>query len=154
MSGKPTKNAGTSIVVIVNNLCPATDPNPLCSQPDLKTANQYGGVVDFNLCNDDMAHAALLGDAGTGLAVGNATQVDCSEWSGTKKTDCGSDCSSTAGGATVTVTATAGQIGGTAPASTGSGSGQAVGETVGGAGNSLTACMWALLFPFVLMLRL
>lgn len=76
---------------MVNNLCPA-DGNPVCAQPDLQTANQYGGVVDFNLCNDDGAHAALLTPAGVGLAKGTAVQVGCSEWNGTKKTDCGSLC--------------------------------------------------------------
>lgn len=91
----PTANAGTSIVVMVNNLCPATADNPLCAQPDLQTPNQYGGVVDFNLCNDDGAHAALLGDGdgAPGLAVGTAVEVSCAEaWVGSKKEDCGSDC--------------------------------------------------------------
>lgn len=54
--------------------------------------NQYGATVDFNLCNDDGAHAALLTPAGTGLALGNAVAVACTEWEGTKKEDCGSDC--------------------------------------------------------------
>lgn len=90
--GSPVPNAGSSIVIMVNNLCPATGDNPLCAQPDLQTPNQYGGVVDFNLCNDDGAHAALLGPAGTGLAKGTATEVSCAEWNGTKKTDCGSAC--------------------------------------------------------------
>lgn len=85
-------NAGSSIVVMVNNLCPATSDNPLCAQPDLQTPNELGGVVDFNLCNDDGAHAALLGPAGTDLARGVAAEVSCSEWNGTKKTDCGSAC--------------------------------------------------------------
>lgn len=90
--GSPVPNAGSSIVVMVNNLCPATDDNPLCAQPDLQTPNQYGGVVDFNLCNDDGAHAALLTPAGTELARGTATEVSCADWNGTKKTDCGSAC--------------------------------------------------------------
>lgn len=85
-------NAGSSIVVMVNNLCPATADNPLCAQSDLQSVNQYGATVDFNLCNDDGAHAALLTPAGTGLALGTAEEVACVEWQGTKKEDCGSDC--------------------------------------------------------------
>lgn len=91
-AGKSVPNAGSSIVVMVNNLCPATADNPLCQQPDLQTPNQYGGVVDFNLCNDDGANAALLTPAGVGLALGSAVEVSCTEWNGTKKTDCGSAC--------------------------------------------------------------
>ncbi|KAI3391659.1 hypothetical protein diail_6997 [Diaporthe ilicicola] len=71
-SGNAVPNAGSSIVVKVNNLCPADGDDPICAQPDLQTPNQYGGVVDFNLCNDDGAHAALLAPANTGLAGGTA----------------------------------------------------------------------------------
>lgn len=94
-TGARVPNAGDSIVVMVDNLCPAAgagDGNSLCAQPDLRTPNSYGGVVDFNLCNDDGAHAALLAPAGTGLAGATAAEVSCAEWDGTKKTDCGSDC--------------------------------------------------------------
>lgn len=77
---------------MVNNLCPATDDNEICAQPNLQSVNQYGATVDFNLCNDDGAHAALLTPAGTGLALGTAEAVSCSEWTGEKKQDCGSDC--------------------------------------------------------------
>lgn len=91
-NGNRVPNAGSSIVVMVDNLCPATEDNPLCSQPDLQTPNQFGGIVNFNLCNDDGAHAALLTPAGTGLARGFATAVSCADWNGTKKTDCGSAC--------------------------------------------------------------
>ncbi|KAJ4408038.1 hypothetical protein N0V82_009777 [Gnomoniopsis sp. IMI 355080] len=91
-SGAAVPNAGSSIVVMVNNLCPATDDNPLCAQSDLQSVNQFGATVDFNLCNDDGAHAALLTPAGTGLALGTAVAVSCSDWEGEKKEDCGSDC--------------------------------------------------------------
>lgn len=91
-SGNAVPNAGSSIVVKVNNLCPADAQDPICAQPDLQTPNQYGGVVDFNLCNDDGAHAALLAPADTGLAGGTAVMVGCGEWNGTEKTDCGSLC--------------------------------------------------------------
>ncbi|KAI9655753.1 MAG: hypothetical protein M1821_005188 [Bathelium mastoideum] len=75
---------GTSIVVKVNNLCPASG-NPLCAQPNLDSdsTNQFGGVVDFNLCRDDGASAALFGNSGTGLATGTAEEVDCATWNGT-----------------------------------------------------------------------
>lgn len=79
-------------MVKVNNLCPADAADQICAQPDLQTPNQYGGVVDFNLCNDDGAHAALLTPANTGLAGGTAVEVSCGEWNGTEKTDCGSLC--------------------------------------------------------------
>lgn len=67
---------------MINNLCPA-DGNPLCSQNGLGGQNQYGANVNFDLCRDSGAAAALFGSSGVGLAVGTAQQVDCSQWSGT-----------------------------------------------------------------------
>ncbi|KIW87396.1 uncharacterized protein Z519_12032 [Cladophialophora bantiana CBS 173.52] len=40
-SGNTLSNVGTSIVVMINNLCPA-DGNPLCAQNGLSGTNQYG----------------------------------------------------------------------------------------------------------------
>ncbi|MCJ1352510.1 MAG: hypothetical protein MMC33_002494 [Icmadophila ericetorum] len=75
-------DGANSIVVMVNNLCPA-DGNPIFSQSGLPgTTNQFGGQVNFDLCIDDGASGALFGSSGVGLAVGSATQVDCSQWSG------------------------------------------------------------------------
>ncbi|KAF2086605.1 glycoside hydrolase family 45 protein [Saccharata proteae CBS 121410] len=84
-SGNKLSNAGNSIVVMVNNLCPA-DGNTLCSQSSTSSTNQYGANVNFDLCMDDGASDALFGDSGVGLAVGSATEVDCSQWEGTKQT--------------------------------------------------------------------
>ena len=81
-SGNALSNAGNSIVVMVNNLCPA-DGNPLCAQSTLQDTNQYGANVNFDLCRDSGASAALFGSSGVGLAVGTAVQVDCSAYSGT-----------------------------------------------------------------------
>lgn len=81
-SGNALSNAGNSIVVMVNNLCPA-DGNPLCSQNGLSGTNQYGANVNFDLCRDSGAADAFFGNSGVGLAIGIAQQVDCSEWSGT-----------------------------------------------------------------------
>jgi hypothetical protein len=81
-SGRPLSNAGTSIIVKVNNLCPR-DGNPLCSQQSLTDTNQYGGNVNFDLCQDSGARQAFFGNSGVGLAVGTAQQVDCALWSGT-----------------------------------------------------------------------
>jgi hypothetical protein len=81
-SGNKLSNAGTSIVVMVNNLCPAQG-NPLCSQSSMTDTNQYGANVNFDLCSDSGAASAFFGDSGVGLAVGTVTQVDCSQWSGT-----------------------------------------------------------------------
>ncbi|KIW61131.1 hypothetical protein PV05_01289 [Exophiala xenobiotica] len=81
-SGNKLSNAGTSIVVMVNNLCPASG-NPLCAQNGLSGTNQYGANVNFDLCSDSGAQAAFFGNSGVGLALGSATQVDCSQWSGT-----------------------------------------------------------------------
>jgi len=81
-SGNSLSNAGTSIVVMVNNLCPASG-NPLCAQNGLSGTNQYGANVNFDLCSDSGAQAAFFGNSGVGLALGSATQVDCSQWSGT-----------------------------------------------------------------------
>jgi len=80
-SGKKLSGAG-SIVIKVNNLCPASG-NPLCSQSGKTGTNQYGANVNFDLCIDDGANKALFGSSGVGLAVGTATQVDCSQWKGT-----------------------------------------------------------------------
>lgn len=41
-----------------------------------------GGNVNFDLCKDDGAAAALFGSSGVGAALGTAEQVSCSEWSG------------------------------------------------------------------------
>jgi len=80
-SGNPL-SAPKTIVVKVTNLCPA-DGNPLCAQSSLSSTNQYGAEVNFDLCIDSGAAAAFLTPSGVGLAVGTATSVDCSEWSGT-----------------------------------------------------------------------
>ncbi|KAJ9611647.1 hypothetical protein H2200_004831 [Cladophialophora chaetospira] len=80
-SGNKLSNAGTSVVVMINNLCPA-DGNPLCSQQGLTGTNQYGANVNFDLCSDSGASAAFFGNSGVGLAIGTATQVDCSQWNG------------------------------------------------------------------------
>ena len=81
-SGNALSNAGTSIVVMINNLCPA-DGNPLCAQNGLSGTNQYGANVNFDLCSDSGAETAFFGNDGVGLAIGSATQVSCSEYSGT-----------------------------------------------------------------------
>lgn len=83
-SGNKLSNAGTSIVVMVNNLCPAQG-NPLCAQQGLSGTNQYGANVNFDLCSDSGAQAAFFGNSGVGLAIGTAQQVDCSQWTGTIK---------------------------------------------------------------------
>ncbi|MCJ1327190.1 hypothetical protein MMC10_003857 [Thelotrema lepadinum] len=81
-SGNPLSGA-KSIVVKVNNLCPA-DGNPLCSQNGLGGTNSVGANVNFDLCKDDGAAAALFGSSGVGLAVGTATSVSCGQWSGSQ----------------------------------------------------------------------
>ncbi|KAF2231619.1 glycoside hydrolase family 45 protein [Viridothelium virens] len=75
-SGNKLSNAGNSVTVQVNNLCPA-DSNPLCSQSGLSGTNQYGANVNFDLCKDDGAANALFGSSGVGLAVGTAEEVSC-----------------------------------------------------------------------------
>lgn len=80
-SGNALSNAGTSIVVMINNLCPGGG-NSVCSPATLTDTNQYGANVDFDICSDSGASAAFF-PKGFGLAVGSATQVDCSQWSGT-----------------------------------------------------------------------
>lgn len=153
-SGNSISNAGNSIVVMVNNLCPRHDPrgydNPLCEQADLSgnSTNSYGGVVDFNLCNDDGARGALFGNSGTGLGKGTATQVDCSEWSGTKKYDAGSD-QSTGTSTGTTTSSSSGVIGGGGTASPA--------QSVGDAGKLSALSSWGLfglLVPLAVMVRL
>ncbi|KAI9809435.1 MAG: hypothetical protein M1827_006872 [Pycnora praestabilis] len=82
-SGNKLANGNPSIVVKVNNLCPATG-NPLCSQNGLSGTNQYGANVDFDLCSDSGAAKAFFPNYpnGVGLIVGSATLVSCSQWSG------------------------------------------------------------------------
>ncbi|KAI9737161.1 MAG: hypothetical protein M1834_000754 [Cirrosporium novae-zelandiae] len=80
-SGNTLSNAPTSIVIKVNNLCPA-DGNTICSMSSLSDTNSYGANVNFDLCMDSGASDAFF-PSGVGLAVGNATKVDCSQWSGT-----------------------------------------------------------------------
>ncbi|MCJ1318466.1 hypothetical protein MMC15_003794 [Xylographa vitiligo] len=48
------------------------------------TGRHLGANVNFDTCIDDGASAALFGTSGVGLAVGTATKVSCSEWSGSK----------------------------------------------------------------------
>lgn len=81
-SGGNTLSNPKTIVIKVTNLCPANG-NPLCSQSSLTSTNQYGAEVNFDLCIDSGASGAFLSPSGVGLAVGTATAVDCSEWSGT-----------------------------------------------------------------------
>jgi len=80
-SGNTISNAGKSIVVQVTNLCPASG-NPLCAQNGLSGTNQYGANLNFDLCIDSGASAALFGNSGVGLGVGTAQEVSCSQWSG------------------------------------------------------------------------
>jgi hypothetical protein len=75
------KTFGAPIVVQVTNLCPS-ESNPLCAQNGLSGTNQYGANLNFDLCIDSGASAALFGSSGVGLAVGSAEQVDCGQWSG------------------------------------------------------------------------
>ncbi|KAI9699928.1 MAG: hypothetical protein M1820_006990 [Bogoriella megaspora] len=82
-SGNKLSNAGNSITVQVNNLCPANG-NPLCAQSSLQSTNQYGANVNFDLCIDDGAAKALFGNSGVGLAVGTATEVACGSTAATQ----------------------------------------------------------------------
>jgi len=90
--GKTKITGANSIVVKVNNLCPA-DSNVICAQNGLSgsSVNQYNATVNFDLCIDDGAAAQLFGSSGTGLAIGTATQVSCSSWSGSSDLTSGSN---------------------------------------------------------------
>ncbi|MCJ1381045.1 hypothetical protein MMC17_004154 [Xylographa soralifera] len=90
--GKTKITGANSIVVKVNNLCPA-DSNVLCAQSGLssQSVNQYNATVNFDLCIDDGAAAQLFGSSGTGLAIGTATQVSCNGWSGGSELTSGSN---------------------------------------------------------------
>ncbi|KAI9817175.1 MAG: hypothetical protein M1827_001287 [Pycnora praestabilis] len=89
-SGNALANGHPSIVVMINNLCPATG-NPLCAMGSTSDTNQYGANVDFDLCSDSGAAAAMFpdydnGNGAVGLIIGTAEYVSCSEWSGTEET--------------------------------------------------------------------
>lgn len=68
-------------MVKVNNLCPA-EGNPLCSQGSLSDENTLGANVNFDLCKDDGAAAALFNSSGVTAAKGTAELVSCTLWSG------------------------------------------------------------------------
>lgn len=78
-SGKDLPNKGTSIVVMVSNLCPA-DGNPLCSQATTTDTNSYGANVNVDLCSDSGAASAFFGDdlnEGIGMVIGTVEEVNC-----------------------------------------------------------------------------
>lgn len=95
----PEYAGANEIVVKVNNLCP-DDGNALCAQAESEfcyffriLSRKWGiGVADcgflsdvdvnFDLCRDSGAAAALFGSSGTEQVNGTAVVVDCSEWSG------------------------------------------------------------------------
>ncbi|KAK6431849.1 hypothetical protein LTR95_011982 [Oleoguttula sp. CCFEE 5521] len=82
-SGKQVANHGNSIVVQVDNLCPSQG-NPICSQSSKTSTNQYGAVVNFDLCLDSKANTALFQNDNIGLGVGTAIQVSCAGYAGSK----------------------------------------------------------------------
>ena len=43
---------------------------------------ELGASVNFDLCKDDGAAAALFGPSGVSAAAGTAEQVSCDEWTG------------------------------------------------------------------------
>ncbi|KAI9749368.1 MAG: hypothetical protein M4579_006899 [Chaenotheca gracillima] len=79
-SGKALSGGGKSIIVKVNNLCPANG-NPLCAMSSLTDTNKYGANVNFDLCVDSGAAGAFF-PSGTALALGTAEVVSCSGWDG------------------------------------------------------------------------
>ncbi|KAI9758060.1 MAG: hypothetical protein M4579_003191 [Chaenotheca gracillima] len=80
-SGNILPGGGTTIVVKINNLCPA-EGNPMCSQPDLWSSNQYGAQVNFDLCGDSGAAEGFF-PPGTGIVLGTVQLLaDCSSWVG------------------------------------------------------------------------
>ncbi|KAL2038165.1 hypothetical protein N7G274_009113 [Stereocaulon virgatum] len=72
---KLVPEGGNTIVVKINNLCPA-DGNPLCAAP-------VDVDVNFDLCIDDGAGRAMFGD-GPAQLNGTAVQVSCDQWSGSE----------------------------------------------------------------------
>ncbi|CAF9918095.1 hypothetical protein IMSHALPRED_004209 [Imshaugia aleurites] len=70
----PDYPGANEIVVKVNNLCP-DDGNPLCAAPE-------DVDINFDLCQDSGAAAALFGGSGTEQVNGTAVEVDCANWSG------------------------------------------------------------------------
>ncbi|KAF6225646.1 hypothetical protein HO133_009646 [Letharia lupina] len=73
-----------TIVVMVNNLCPASSNEKDCGQATLQDTNFAGANVNFDLCKDDGAANALFGGSGIGMAFGKATQVGCDLWTGSQ----------------------------------------------------------------------
>jgi hypothetical protein len=69
---------------LVLELTHLANGNPLCSQKDLTSKNQYDATIDVNVCSDSGAKDAVFGHSNTGLAIGTAEEVDCRAWNGTK----------------------------------------------------------------------
>ncbi|KAG7001991.1 RNA 3'-terminal phosphate cyclase [Physcia stellaris] len=73
-----SSTAGTkSIVVKVNNLCPAIGNEAMCAQNGMSGTNSVGANVNFDLCEDDGSSAAFFGSSGLGMTTGVATPVAC-----------------------------------------------------------------------------
>ncbi|MCJ1392094.1 hypothetical protein MMC18_004961 [Xylographa bjoerkii] len=118
-TGAPIEGA-TPIVVRVNNLCPATANNPLCSQATLSDTNSLGQSppnphirlheklanpahllagqnVNFDICIDDGAAYEFFGAQteananGQASAIGIAEVVSCDYWSGSEDITSGSN---------------------------------------------------------------
>ncbi|KAI9678365.1 MAG: hypothetical protein M1817_006312 [Caeruleum heppii] len=70
---------GGSIVVKVNNECPAAGNDQYCGQTASQPLNQYGGAVHLDLCTDSGASQAIFGGR-PGIGFGTAQIVSCAEW--------------------------------------------------------------------------
>ncbi|KAI0319979.1 endoglucanase V-like protein [Amylostereum chailletii] len=71
----------STVVVKVNDLCPATDNEEWCGQTTSSPTNQHGAPVHFDLCQDTGAAAAFF-PSGHGALTGTYAEVSCSQWSG------------------------------------------------------------------------
>jgi len=73
---------GNSIVVKVNDLCPASNNNQWCGQRVSKPLNSYGVPMHFDLCTDSGAPTAFFPGERRAM-LGTFEEVSCREWPGT-----------------------------------------------------------------------
>ena len=89
--GGPQASTKDGMVVMINNSCaPGQDqyrPGAVgqCTQTTSKPQDGLGSATVLDLCKDTDAVQQFFGNPNPGMSVADVEEVDCSEWSGTKR---------------------------------------------------------------------
>ncbi|KAH9975698.1 endoglucanase V-like protein [Lactifluus volemus] len=75
----------TSIIVMVNDMCPVAGNQQWCGQTHSHPTNDFYTTVHFDMCEDSGAARAFFPD-GIGALTGTYEEVSCLEWKGTEST--------------------------------------------------------------------